>query len=141
MKPFCLLASSFCAGGHRSSSTSAGAGTSLRALMFYVYLHSSYIFFVKTFNKLGLPWSRAAPAIAARYVAHLQSPGALQMCSCNASGWEGRSYQQAAFLVPSGPPSGFLQAESSASAPGAGCSLLLRVMIGWKVRRQMDTSS
>ena len=45
--------------------------------VFAQFLH----IFCQNFNKLRLPWSGAAAAIAVRYVAHLQSLRALQMRS------------------------------------------------------------
>lgn len=45
--------------------------------VFAQFLH----IFCWNFNKLRLPWSGEATAIAVHYVAHLQLPGALQMCS------------------------------------------------------------
>lgn len=66
MKPFCI-------------SMFAWVWTPLMALMFYMYLHSSYIFFVKTLTNSGYPGVEK-PQLLLYIMFHTSS--LLELCRC-----------------------------------------------------------
>jgi len=87
VKPFGLLASScLCRWSQELRRVCLGTDLSYGFHVLRVSVQFLRIF-CQNFNKLRLPWSRAATAIAVCYVAYLQSPWALQtrtstLCRC-----------------------------------------------------------